>query len=67
VLLAFAEKAKLVTSNGDARRQIKGGTLKVNDVTVSDDTMTPSAKELTPEGLVKLSLGRKRHVLFKPA
>ena len=66
VLTAFAEKAKLVTSNGDARRQIKAGGLKVNDAAVTDDKMTLSAKDLTPEGVIKLSLGKKRHVLLKP-
>jgi tyrosyl-tRNA synthetase len=66
VLVAFAEKAGLVASNGEARRQIKGGGLKVNDATVADDKMTLSLKELTPEGLIKLSLGRKKHVLLKP-
>jgi tyrosyl-tRNA synthetase len=65
VLLAFSEKAKLVTSNGDARRQIKAGGLKVNDKTVIDDKMTLSSKDLTPEGVIKLSLGKKRHVLLK--
>ena len=65
VLTAFAEKAKLVTSNGDARRQIKAGGLKVNDATVTDDKMALSAKDLTPEGVIKLSLGRKRHVLLE--
>ncbi len=66
VLTAFAEKAKLVTSNGDARRQIKAGGLKVNDVTVGDEKMALTAKDLTPEGVIKLSLGKKRHVLLKP-
>ena len=66
VLTAFAEKAKLVTSNGDARRQIKAGGLKVNDVTVADEKMALTAKDLTPEGVIKLSLGKKRHVLLKP-
>ena len=66
MLAAFAEKAKRVTSNGDARRQIKAGGLKVNDATVTDDKMALSAKDLTPEGVIKLSLGRKRHVLLKP-
>jgi len=66
VLLAFSEKAKLVTSNGDARRQIKAGGLKVNDATVTDDKMTLSAKDLTADGVIKLSLGKKRHVLLKP-
>ena len=66
VLTAFAEKASLVTSNGEARRQIKAGGLKINDVTVSDEKMMLSAKDLSPDGVIKLSLGRKKHVLIKP-
>jgi len=66
VLTAFAEKAQLVASNGEARRQIKAGGLKVNDATVSDEKMVLTAKDLTPEGVIKLSLGKKRHVLLKP-
>jgi tyrosyl-tRNA synthetase len=59
-------KAGLATSNGDARRQIKGGGLRINDVAVTDEKMTLTASQLTPEGVIKLSLGRKRHVLLKP-
>ncbi|MBS0535257.1 MAG: tyrosine--tRNA ligase [Proteobacteria bacterium] len=66
VLVAFAEKTGLVSSNGDARRQIKAGGLKVNDATVTDDKMALSTKDLTPEGVIKLSLGKKKHVLLKP-
>jgi tyrosyl-tRNA synthetase len=66
VLTAFAEKAALVASNGEARRQVKAGGLKVNDVTVSDEKMLLTAKDLTPDGVIKLSLGKKRHVLLKP-
>jgi len=66
VLTAFAEKAQLVASNGEARRQIKSGGLKVNDATVSDEKMVLTAKDLSPEGVIKLSLGKKRHVLLKP-
>ncbi|MCF8476261.1 MAG: tyrosine--tRNA ligase [Pseudolabrys sp.] len=66
VLNAFAEIAKLVSSNGDARRQIKAGGLKVNDTTVSDDKMTLTGKDLTADGAIKLSLGKKKHVLLKP-
>ena len=65
VLTAFVE-AGLVTSNSEARRQIKGGGLKVNDVTVTDEKMMLTPRDLTPEGVIKLSLGRKRHVLLKP-
>ena len=65
VLAAFV-KAGLVASNGEARRQIKGGGLKVNDVTVTDEKMMLTPAQLTPEGVIKLSLGKKRHVLLKP-
>ena len=65
VLAAFV-KAGLVTSNGEARRQIKGGGIRVNDVAVTDEKMTLTPSHLTPEGVIKLSLGRKRHVLLKP-
>jgi tyrosyl-tRNA synthetase len=65
VLGAFV-KAGLVTSNGEARRQIKGGGIKVNDVTVTDEKMALTPSLLTPEGVIKLSLGRKRHILLKP-
>jgi len=56
-----------VSSNGEARRQIKGGGLKVNDVTVTDEKMALTPSDLTPQGVIKLSLGKKRHVLLKPA
>ncbi|HEY7243338.1 MAG TPA: tyrosine--tRNA ligase [Xanthobacteraceae bacterium] len=65
VLTANVE-AGLVSSNGEARRQIKGGGLKVNDVTVTDEKMLLTARDLTAQGVIKLSLGRKRHVLLKP-
>ena len=66
VLAAFV-KAGLVTSNGEARRQIKGGGLRVNDTSVADERMSLTEENLTPEGVIKLSLGKKRHVLLKPA
>ncbi|WP_425104358.1 tyrosine--tRNA ligase [Ancylobacter sp.] len=66
VLAAFAEKTGLVASNGEARRQVKGGGLKVNDSTVTDDKAVLSERDLTPEGVIKLSLGKKKHVLLKP-
>ncbi len=41
--------------------------MKVNDVTVTDEKMTLSSKDLSPEGVIKLSLGKKKHVLLKAA
>jgi tyrosyl-tRNA synthetase len=65
VLAAFV-KAGLVASNGEARRQIKNGGLRVNDDTVTDEKMMLTPVQLTPQGVIKLSLGKKRHVLLKP-
>jgi tyrosyl-tRNA synthetase len=65
VLTAFV-RSGLVGSTGEARRQIKGGGLKINDRTVADERMVIGPRDLTG-GAVKLSLGRKRHVLLKVA
>jgi tyrosyl-tRNA synthetase len=65
-VLAAAVKAGFAFSTGEARRHIQGGGLKVNDVTVTDEKMKLTLNDLTPEGVIKLSLGRKRHVLMKP-
>jgi tyrosyl-tRNA synthetase len=66
VLAAFV-RAGLASSNGDARRQIKGGGIRVNDAAVTDEKMVLTRAQLTPQGVVKLSLGKKKHVLLKPA
>jgi tyrosyl-tRNA synthetase len=66
-VLALFVRAGLVASNGEARRQIKGGGLRVNDVVVTDEKMMLTLSDLTPEGVIKLSLGKKRHLLLKPA
>jgi tyrosyl-tRNA synthetase len=64
VLGAFT-RAGLTSSNGDARRQIAGGGLRVNDEAVADEKLLLRAEHLR-EGVIKLSLGRKKHVLLKP-
>jgi tyrosyl-tRNA synthetase len=64
-LLDAAVRTKLASSNGEARRLIRGGGLKVNDETVYDEMRLLTPEDLS-EGVIKLSLGRKRHVLLKP-
>jgi tyrosyl-tRNA synthetase len=66
-VLGLFVKAGLVASNGEARRQIKGGGLRVNDAAVTDEKMVLNADHLTQEGVIKLSMGKKKHVLLKPA
>ncbi len=68
VLTAFGpEYAKLVLSTSEARRQVKGGGLRVNDRPVTDERSVLRSSDLTPEGVIKLSFGRKRHVLLRAA
>lgn len=67
VLTAFGpDHTKLVPSTSEARRQIKGGGLRVNDVQVSDEKAVLGLSDLTAEGVIKLSFGRKKHVLLRP-
>jgi tyrosyl-tRNA synthetase len=63
-LTAFV-RAGLVGSTGEARRQIRGGALKVNDVALDDERAVIGRDALHASGVVKLSLGRKKHVLLR--
>ena len=65
VLAAFVT-AGLAGSNGEARRHLKAGALKVNDAAVSDERGTLTGADLLPEGVIKLSVGKKKHALIKP-
>ncbi len=63
-LSAFV-RAGLVASTGEARRQIRGGGLKVNDEALGDEKALITREALQAGGVVKLSLGRKKHVLLR--
>jgi tyrosyl-tRNA synthetase len=65
VLAAFV-KAGLAASNGEVRRAIANNAILINDVRVTSDKAVIGEADVTPEGVIKLSLGRKRHVLLKP-
>jgi tyrosyl-tRNA synthetase len=65
-LLVATVTAGLAESNGEARRHVAGGALRVNDKVVEDDKRVLTEADLLPEGVIKLSVGRKRHVLLKP-
>ncbi|MCA0401171.1 MAG: tyrosine--tRNA ligase [Proteobacteria bacterium] len=64
VLAAFV-KAGLVPSNGEARRQVQAGGLRVNDVVVADPAQVLSPADAVHGGAIKLSFGKKKHVLLK--
>ncbi len=63
VLTAFV-RAGLVASTGEARRQIRAGGLRINDVVATDEKAALSRADLKGE-VVKLSLGKKKHVLLR--
>ena len=65
-LLSLLVSAGLAGSNGEARRHIKGGAVRVNDAQVTDERLTVGTDALV-QGVVKLSVGRKKHVLVRPA
>ena len=60
-------EAGLVKSNSEARRLIRGGGARVNDEPLREETATVGPDDLTAEGAIKLSAGRKRHALVRPA
>ena len=65
VVAAFV-KAGLAASNGEARRAISNNALMVNDARVTSERAAIGEADVTASGAIKLSLGRKRHVLLKP-
>ncbi|MBP1851065.1 tyrosine--tRNA ligase [Rhizobium halophytocola] len=65
-LLGLLVKAGLAGSNGEARRHIQGGAVRVNDSQVSDERLTIASDSVTADGVIKLSVGKKKHVLVRP-
>jgi tyrosyl-tRNA synthetase len=65
-LLAACVAAGFASSNGEARRSVQGGAVRVNDQAVSDEKLMLT-RALLADGVVKLSMGKKKHVLVKPA
>jgi tyrosyl-tRNA synthetase len=59
-------RAGLAVSNSEARRLIRGGGARLNDAVIADETRPVSLADLGPEGVLKLSAGRKRHALVRP-
>ncbi len=66
-ILNLAVAAGLASSNSEARKLIANNGLKLNDAAVSDPKLTVDASALNSEGVLKLSSGKKKHVLVKPA
>ncbi len=65
-VLSVFVTAGLAQSNGEVRRLVANSGVSVNDQVVSDPKSIISIKNLTNDGVIKLSLGKKKHVLLKP-
>jgi len=66
VAFELFRRAGFAASNGEARRLIKGAGAKLNDQTVADENRKISLADLNAEGVIKLSFGKKRHVVVRP-
>jgi tyrosyl-tRNA synthetase len=60
-------QAGLAPSRTEARKLIRGGGGRLNDKPIASDTAVIKESDLDPDGTLKLSAGRKRHVLVRPA
>ena len=58
-------QAGLANSNGEARRLIKGNGARLNDIIITDETLLISSKDKNKENVIKLSAGKKRHILIR--
>ncbi|PST18932.1 tyrosine--tRNA ligase [Rhizobium sp. JAB6] len=66
-LLALIVRAGLAGSNGEARRHVQGGAVRINDQPIGDERKIVGSGEVTADGVIKLSLGKKKHILIRPA
>ncbi|HEV2898728.1 MAG TPA: tyrosine--tRNA ligase [Pseudaminobacter sp.] len=65
-ILSLFVMAGLAASNGEARRHIQGGAVRLNDQPVADERRMVSLSDVSSDGAVKLSLGKKKHILVRP-
>lgn len=65
-ILDAALLVKLAASKGEGRRHIKGNALKINDTRVEDDARRLSGADMNDDGVIKISIGKKRHALIRP-
>jgi len=64
-ILTALVTAGLASSNGEARRHVQGGAIKINDQPCGDFRQALNESNLNAEGVIKLSMGKKKHVLLR--
>ena len=62
-MIAALNKVGFATSNGEARRLIRGGGARLNDAQINDEAKTLSPDDFI-DGKAKISAGKKRHALL---
>lgn len=55
----------LASSGGDAKRLIRGGGARLDDQKINDENMLITQNNFAPDGSIKLSSGKKKHMLVK--
>lgn len=65
-VLTLAVRAGVTASNSEARKLIANNGLRVNDRPVTDPKFEVTASDVTGDGVLKLSAGKKKHVLVRP-
>jgi tyrosyl-tRNA synthetase len=64
-ILDLLVRAGLAASKSEARRLVQGKGAKLNDATVDDEALRVTDANLSPDGTLKLTAGKKRHAMVK--
>ena len=65
--VSLFQRAGLCASGGEARRLIRGGGARINGAVIRSETREVGMDDVGADGRIKLSAGRKRHALVRPA
>jgi tyrosyl-tRNA synthetase len=65
-LPALFVRAGLAGSNGEVRRAVANNSISVNDQRITDANRVIGTADINTDGVVKLSLGKKKHALVVP-
>jgi tyrosyl-tRNA synthetase len=65
-IIGLLQRSGLAASLSEARRLVRGNGVRVNDETITDEMKKLGPGDLNDDGVIKLSAGKKRHVVVKP-
>ena len=64
-IIEALKQAEFIKSNGEGRRLINNGGVRLNDVVVVDPDQKILISDANSDAVIKLSSGKKRHALLK--